>query len=260
MDIQQQAQFKILVIGDSCVDIYHYGTCDKLSLEAPVPILRETKTIVKKGMSANVAANLNSFGCETVHITNEALIEKHRYVDERFKQHLLRVDSGENKPLNKINIDEMEELQKDFDAMVISDYDKGFLLYDDCKTLCGIFRDIPIFVDSKKTDLTCFADCIIKINEKENEILERTPSNCEIIVTLGSKGALYKNKTYDTAQVEVFDICGAGDVFLSALVYDYLLTGVMEDAIIFANKCASYSVNKFGTHVLNSEEINDLCV
>jgi len=260
MDIQQQKQLKILVIGDSCEDIYHNSTCERLSPEAPVPILKETETVIKKGMSANVVENLRSFGFETFHITNEFLIEKHRYVDRRFKQHLLRVDWGESKLLDKINIDEVEEIEKGFDAMIISDYDKGFLSYDDCKALCRMFKNIPVFVDSKKTDLTCFSDCVIKINEKENEILEDYPSNYDIIVTLGPKGASYKNKIYDTAQVEVFDICGAGDVFLSALVYNYLLTGNIESAIIFANKCASYSVSKFGTHVLNGREINDLCV
>ena len=41
MDIQQQKQLKILVIGDSCKDIYHYGICERISSEAPIPIMKE---------------------------------------------------------------------------------------------------------------------------------------------------------------------------------------------------------------------------
>ena len=46
MDTQQLKLFKVLLIGDSCIDKYHYGTCDRISPEAPVPILnfKETTT------------------------------------------------------------------------------------------------------------------------------------------------------------------------------------------------------------------------
>ena len=62
MDIQQQKLYKILLIGDSCEDIYHFGTCQRISPEAPVPILKKAYEEIRPGMSANVAANLESFG------------------------------------------------------------------------------------------------------------------------------------------------------------------------------------------------------
>ena len=37
-NIQQQKRFKVLLIGDDCVDVYRYGTIDRISPEAPVPI------------------------------------------------------------------------------------------------------------------------------------------------------------------------------------------------------------------------------
>ena len=46
--------------------------------------------------------------------------------------------------------------------------------------------------------------------------------NCEFIITMGPKGALYDNKMFRVEETEVFDVCGAGDVFLSGLVYGYL--------------------------------------
>ena len=50
------------------------------------------------------------------------------------------------------------------------------------------------------------------------------PENCEFIITMGPKGALYDNKMFRVEETEVFDVCGAGDVFLSGLVYGYLET------------------------------------
>ena len=260
MDIQQQRQFSVLVIGDSCEDIYHYGICERMSPEAPVPILKETKTEIKPGMSANVVENLHAFGMKIVHVTNKEPIRKHRFVDDRFKQHLLRVDEGEHRQLSAINIKEMKSIAKSIDAVVISDYNKGFLSSRDCREITRYFKGKPIFVDSKKINLSCFEGAIIKINKQEYEKVVSIPNNAELIITLGSKGALYDDKLYKTDTVEVFDVCGAGDVFLSALAYDFLLTKNLENAIIFANRCASHSVSKFGTHILTKKEINDLRV
>ncbi len=92
MDIQQRKFWKILLIGDHCLDIYHYGVCDRLSPEAPVPVLKQTKVEIKMGMSSNVASNLRSFGIEVDHQKNETTIKKHRFIDSRFNQHILRFD------------------------------------------------------------------------------------------------------------------------------------------------------------------------
>ena len=121
-----------------------------------------------------------------------------------------------------------------------------------------MFENTPIFVDTKKEDLTMLSGCIIKINEKEFANIKRTPKDSEFVVTLGEGGALYNNKVYDTNKTEVFDVCGAGDVFLSSLVYGYLTTQNMEDAIIIANKCASLSVSKMGTYVLTKEDVENI--
>lgn len=258
MDIQQQKQLRVLVIGDSCEDVYHYGVCDRLSPEAPVPILKESRTEVKPGMSANVVENLKSFGFEVLHIANKSPIRKHRYVDERFSQHLFRVDEGEQCALDSVNIKKIKTINKTLDAVIISDYNKGFLSSYDCQEITRYFKGVPVFVDSKKNNLSCFENSFIKINEKEHKAVVALPNTSELIVTLGSNGALYNNRLYKTDKVEVYDVCGAGDVFICALVYQYLLTLNLDDAIIFANRCASYSVGKFGVYVMDKEEIDDL--
>ena len=80
--------------------------------------------------------------------------------------------------------------------------------------------------------------------------------NSKFIVTLGERGTQYCDIIYPTSTVEVFDVCGAGDVFLSSLVSGYLKYGSVEEAIPFANKMASLSVTHMGTYVLTKEDIN----
>ena len=86
---------KILVIGDSCQDMFRYGTCDRLCPEAPVPVMRPTKTIGNGGMAINVIENLKALGVDCDIITNDVRPVKMRYVDEISNQILLRVDEND---------------------------------------------------------------------------------------------------------------------------------------------------------------------
>ena len=118
----QQKQFKVLLIGDSCTDEYVYGICERLNPEAPVPILKKTRVERQMGMAWNVRENLMSFGVEVYILTQEERIIKRRFIDERYNQQLLRVDvENPTKPLD------YDLPENNFDALVISDYDKGFI-------------------------------------------------------------------------------------------------------------------------------------
>ena len=249
--MQQQKQFKVLLIGDSCTDEYVYGVCERLNPEAPVPILRETRVETQKGMAWNVRENLMSFGMEVYILTQEEQIVKRRFIDERYNQQILRVDvEKDSKPLDY-------DLPKEhFDVLVISDYDKGFITSKRLFELVEWF-DGPIFIDSKKTTLPDPGDAFIKINEEEYDKLVLVSEN--LIVTRGSKGADYRGKNYPAVGVSVFDVCGAGDTFLSALVYFYLLYGKIEKAIPYANKAAAIAVTHFGTYVLSKEDVYEIC-
>ena len=247
--MQQQKQFKILLIGDSCTDEYVYGVCERLNPEAPVPILKFNKKETKRGMAWNVRKNLMSFDIEVYILTNKESITKTRYIDERYNQQFLRVDE---EPL----LEPMEyELPEDkFDALVISDYDKGFLTTEKIFELVEWF-DGPVFIDSKKTKLPK-KDCFVKINDLEYSKLTKPAKN--LIITRGSKGAEYRGKLYPGEKVDVFDAVGAGDTFLSALVYFYLKCGRIEEAIPYANKAAAIAVSNFGTHILTKEDVNEI--
>jgi D-beta-D-heptose 7-phosphate kinase/D-beta-D-heptose 1-phosphate adenosyltransferase len=251
--MQQQKQFKVLLIGDSCVDEYVYGICERLNPEAPVPILHQKEIKTQKGMAWNVRENLLSFGLEVYMLTQEEDIIKRRYIDQRYNQQMLRVDIED--PIKPFDYD----LPKDhFDALIISDYDKGFLTTQKIFDLVDWF-DGPVFIDSKKTTLPVHKDNVfIKINEDEYKKLVHQESK-NLIVTKGANGADYQGTNYPAIRCGVFDVCGAGDTFLASLVYFYLTKGSIETAIPFANKAASIAVSHFGTYVLNERDVYEIC-
>ena len=255
--------FKILLIGDSCEDVYHYGHCGRLSPEAPVPVLKHHSTETREGMCLNVRNNLVAFNLEVCVLTNNKMIRKERFIDLKTKQHLLRTDFGESSKLEPLT--ELQLNKNDFsglDAVIISDYDKGFLTNKNIKFIISKAKNVkvPVFVDSKKSDLSEFENCILKINKLENSKVKEFPNNYELVVTHGKNGAMWNNKLFPTKACDVFDVCGAGDTFLAALASEYLKTKSFEKSIIFANRCSKIAVQKFGTYVLTKRDINDLRV
>lgn len=246
-NIQQLKKFNILLIGDNCVDEYHYGTVDRISPEAPVPVFNLSYKESKPGMAANVMINLDKLGCDINFLCGETSV-KTRLIDLRSKQHIIRIDNDRL----SIPVTIATTIPKIYDAVVISDYNKGTVSYELIEQIRQEYQG-PIFVDTKKTDLARLDGCIVKINRLELSLLK---SQCsDLIVTLGSKGAIYKSKTYEAIDVEVVDVCGAGDTFLAALVYEYLRTGSTDRAIKFANIAASITVQHTGVYAPTLEEI-----
>lgn len=252
---QQQTKFKVLLIGDSCIDEYYYGTCDRLNPEAPVPVLKITNWSSSLGMAANVKSNLESFGCDVDFMTGGKKSIKRRYIDERSKQHIVRVD--EDKISSAFNAYMKSLAYAQYDAVVISDYNKGFITYDNIQAVREQYIG-PIFIDSKKTDLQKFQGCFVKINEQE---FTKAVTYCDdLIVTLGSKGATYKDTVYPTREAKMIDVCGAGDTFLAALTYQYLKSKDIGQAIRYANYCASITVEHRGVYALTQQDIDNIII
>jgi D-beta-D-heptose 7-phosphate kinase/D-beta-D-heptose 1-phosphate adenosyltransferase len=140
-----------------------------------------------------------------------------------------------------------------YDAVVISDYNKGFLTYEHIESI--IENSIPVFIDTKKTDLERFQGAWVKINELE---YSRLKSECSgLIVTLGEHGAKVPHHDIHcpTKAVEVMDVCGCGDTFLASLTAQYLFTKDIEKAIIFANVAAGITVQHRGNYAPSYDEI-----
>lgn len=239
-------------MGESCSDVYHFGRTSRLSPEGPIPIFVPNNTDTKPGMASNVYENICALGHDVTFLTNESPITKERFVDSRFNAHVLRVDRNEKvKPLSE---EDLPASLKEFDCLLISDYCKGFLTPEICSKLSKRF-DGPVFIDTKKKDLGCFKKGVVKVNEDESKEIHNLSEACELIVTLGKNGAKFKDENFESFEADVFDVCGAGDVFLASLASCYLSTKDMRFAILFANLCASISVRTMGNHCLKYEEI-----
>jgi bifunctional ADP-heptose synthase (sugar kinase/adenylyltransferase) len=243
---------KVLVIGDSCKDVFVYGKCDRLAPAAPVPVFVPLYSKENQGMAGNVNENLLSLGVNTSIITNKKDITKTRYVDEKTNHIVIRIDSNEEKIDRIKNMDKI--IFKNYDAIVISDYNKGFLNEED---IAFISKQHPlVFMDTKKL-LGDWAHNIdyIKINEEEYERTKHLIENAKwvedkLIVTVGSRGCHYKDSTLPVQKVEIKDLTGAGDTFMAGLVCKYLETKNILDALIYANECATQVVQQKGVNTV----------
>jgi D-beta-D-heptose 7-phosphate kinase/D-beta-D-heptose 1-phosphate adenosyltransferase len=239
---------KIVVIGELCHDVFVYGECKRLSPEAPVPVFNPIHSVENLGMAGNVVANINTIdsniGISFYHSLEK--ITKTRYVDKKTNHLFLRVD--DEPPVNRILISEtLISDTKEADAVVISDYNKGFLSEDDLYTISKLARFAIVDTKKRMNPIHLSHFNFIKINEHEanqgvaDELKEKT------IVTLGPKGAMYMNTLYPSPHPkETIDVSGAGDTFLAAFVTKYLETEDVNISITFANKMSAIVVSKRG--------------
>lgn len=176
---------RVLIIGDVMVDAYLFGTVERISPEAPVPVVSLTYRDNRPGGAANVALNVQSLGAEAIlcsvigddhkgedfiqsieksGLTTRGIIKsknritttKNRVIGN--KTQLLRVDEEITTCLNNedfISIyDTIEHIVENevIDAIIFEDYDKGVITKDLIEKI--IFKaqilDIPVVVDPKK--------------------------------------------------------------------------------------------------------------
>ena len=245
---QQQKQFKILLIGDNCKDIYQYGTIDRLSPEAPVPVFVPTRTEEREGMAGNVFNNLEALGCNVNYLFGETSV-KTRIIDARSKQQIVRIDNDVMS--TPITFDAI--ISDTYDAIVVSDYNKGSVSYELIEELIAL--SIPTFIDTKKTDLERFQGAWVKINELE---YSKITSECTgLIVTRGARGAsaIHHDIEVTAPRVEVTDVTGAGDTFLAALTVEYLKTTDIAKAVQFAVQASAVTVQHSGVYAPGLQEI-----
>ena len=243
---------KILIIGESCTDVFTYGDVERLSPEAPVPVFKPQEDVKNYGMAGNVFKNIEklSLNSKITFWTQKETITKQRLVEKKSNHMLIRIDSGENENVSKLELtkENLEEI-KNFDVVIISDYNKGFL---DDWSLIKIGQNSKLtFIDTKRKlsqEVVNHMD-YIKLNYNEyinnKEIVDQNIN--KFIITLGANGAKYLNEIFPSPQPqETIDVSGAGDTFISSLVVKYLETKDLSKSINFANKMSSLVVSKRG--------------
>lgn len=242
---------KILVIGESCKDIFVYCNANRLCPDIPVPVLSIIKQTENEGMAKNVQRNVlklqfspNFDVCDIITNKNWESITKTRYMHNDTNHMFIRIDSDHSK-IGKIDL---SSISFDYDLIAISDYDKGFLSTSDIEYICDNHNNV--FIDTKKI-IGEWANKakFIKINDFEynnskkymtKELLEKT------IHTKGAEGCYFNNTNYPTKKVSVKDSSGAGDTFFAALITEYSYSYNIEESIKYANEMASTVVRKKG--------------
>jgi len=210
-----------------------------------VPVVSVTKESTNPGMAMNVFRNMVKYAPGTQIVTNEnwTLVTKTRYVDERSNHHFFRVDES-----HKISSLEVIPNLSGYDAIAISDYDKGFLSTEQIEEICSTHE--YVFLDTKKIIGPWAARArFIKINDFEyNRSKAHIGSEIEkkLICTQGELGCHFNGRSYEVPRVAVRDTSGAGDAFFASLVLRYLHSQQIEDAIKVANTLASQVVSQRG--------------
>lgn len=251
---------KILVVGELCSDVYVYGEINRLSPEAPIPVINPIRQVKNAGMAGNVYYNIKSLArhSEVLHWSQSEMITKTRYVHDKSNQMLLRVDEGEMKPVEPLTFlsSDMLDTIRESDMVIISDYNKGYLTEEIIQKISSESK--LTFLDSKKRlcSKTIESVTFVKLNEHESknnkEIIEQHPE--KFVITLGSKGAKYKDRIYESKNPqETIDVSGAGDSFISSFGLMYLKTGDIEKSIEFANEVCANVVNKKGVSLPDLE-------
>jgi D-beta-D-heptose 7-phosphate kinase/D-beta-D-heptose 1-phosphate adenosyltransferase len=180
-------------------------------------------------------------------ITNVEEITKRRYIDNETNHLFLRVD--ENDVVGRYDITKLPDLSE-YSAILISDYDKGFLTDDDIEYIAKLHP--LVVVDTKKIlGEWCKDICFIKINRTEflnnSEVINNNSWLEEkLLVTLDEDGTIHMGVRYPAEKVEVVDICGAGDTFIAGFVKEYIRTNDVSQSILYANKVAGVVIQKKG--------------
>ena len=183
------SRLKILVVGDLMLDRYILGEVDRISPEAPVPVLRHAQRYERAGGAANVAMNLAGLGCQallagfwgddaerrelaafldaanidTAGVVTTALptISKTRIVGRR--QQLLRLDIESRERPGSADVQRLreraEQLVGKVHAVVLSDYAKGALTAEICEAVIRAARaaGIPVLADPKTPDFSKYS-------------------------------------------------------------------------------------------------------
>jgi D-beta-D-heptose 7-phosphate kinase / D-beta-D-heptose 1-phosphate adenosyltransferase len=183
------SQLKVLVVGDIMLDRYIHGEVDRISPEAPVPVLRHARRYERAGGAANVAMNLAGLGCQTflcgmwggdaeqtelagllekakIDVTGVVTgslptISKTRIVGRN--QQLMRLDIESRDAAPAVEMQWLEEravgLAGKVHAVILSDYAKGALTEAVCVAVISAARaaGVPVLVDPKTSDFSKYS-------------------------------------------------------------------------------------------------------
>jgi rfaE bifunctional protein kinase chain/domain len=183
---------KVLIVGDAMIDAYMWGEINRISPEAPVPVVEVKKHENRLGGAANVALNLKALGANPIlcsvigtdergvlfeklmkesNLSAEGILSsnkrkttiKTRVIAEN--KHQLRFDEEDTFPITETKefLKLIESLMKDIDVIILQDYNKGVLIPEIIEGVIDSANKngIPTIVDPKKLNFNSYKNCTI---------------------------------------------------------------------------------------------------
>ncbi len=300
----------VIVAGDLILDKYVEGVVRRISPEAPVPVVELKREEYKPGGAANVAVLLRHLGAR-VHLlgvigddengnlllsliqnegvdTSLVVREEKRPTTVKTRvisrsQHIVRLDKEVTRPVSTRTEQHVIKLLNryisDADAILIEDYDKGFLTPNLIEFLKK--SNLPLYVDPKiknmayytgvrllKPNLREFMDSsgyrnsIDDVEFYENAYDFRKIQRADILlITLGERGMLMledgKILKIPTIKRDVYDVTGAGDMVIAAFTMADLSGYSSLDAALISSVAAGIEVTKMGATPVSCDEIRE---
>lgn len=291
---------QILIVGDIIVDAFYFCGSNKKSAEVNIPIAFLESQELRLGGASNVwnnikGLNVNATLCGSIgrdkygkfikdNLKNSSILTqskktttKHRYYVNN--KQIFRLDDdyicNHGKQVYDNLLDKIKKL--DIDAIIISDYLKGFCKEYFITNLMNLARKNKIFVavDSKCKIISKYNGAnLLKINKHEFQHIfnkQFSLDNLEdvrsfliknniekLLITLGEDGmVLVDNKNVIIANAKAIknaDVIGAGDCVISSYLVAHLNSFSDKDCLNFACQCAEYCVSKIGTKNFNINE------
>lgn len=305
---------RIAIWGDLMLDEFLRGRVLRISPEAPVPIVEVREHTFHLGGAGNVAANVASlsgvaipFGVvgrddagarmrrefHKLHIETKGvmtdphrpttlktrIIAEHQQVVRADRERKESIDAALHARLMKYWLSRV----RSFDAVIVSDYEKGLVTREllEALTPLALRRKIPLCLDPKVSHAPFYRGAtLITPNHHEAERLsgitieddrsaERAGKKLirqfevqALLITRGEHGMTLCESGGGVAHIptvarEVFDVTGAGDTVISTLALALAAGASMRDAAILANAAAGIVVGKLGTATVSPEELLD---
>jgi len=272
---------KVAILGDIMLDRYLWGDVNRISQEAPVPIVEVREENARFGAAANVAENVASLGAHAtlVGVVGDddagrqllslltgrgvdiecVVTEPGRPTTTKLRviaqsQQVVRADSEvttdvtgdvEARILDGVGI-----AIADADVLIVSDYGKGVVTGTTIAAAISAARDLGkmVCVDPKESHFITDEDTLLAVGWKLREQLE---AEC-VVITRGEQGmSLFMSGGelvhLSTVGRDVFDVTGAGDTVVSALAVALAAGASMEEAAIVANHAAGLVIREVGT-------------
>jgi D-beta-D-heptose 7-phosphate kinase / D-beta-D-heptose 1-phosphate adenosyltransferase len=314
--------FTALVLGDFMLDQQVYGDAERLSADAPVPVLHVRRTESTPGGAANVCMDLAALGGRVTALgvrgddaagremcaaldragidTGRVVVDPHRPTTQkqnliglaqtRHPQKMFRVDIESREDVTASTSESLaraaEEAVPRVDVVCIEDYGKGVCGPQVCGRLIAAAKRAgkPVFVDpARGTNFAKYRGCAaITPNRTEAELATGLRADGEgspehnaalarvlldrleleaCVLTLDRHGALLLERGRAPASVatvarRVYDVTGAGDMFVAGLAAARANGAAWDDAVRFANAAAGLEVEVFGVEPIPFERVH----